>query len=84
LFFFPGPFWARAMRSSFRKESFPICFLAPSDVKSSAVVATICLVLVDVLVENAFWGRTKADAREVVHAIASAVNVNLTILMKGL
>ena len=35
-FFLPGPFWALAMRFSLRKESFPICFLAPSDAKGSA------------------------------------------------
>jgi len=46
VFVLPGPFWARAIRSSFRKESLPICFLAPSDVKSvgGAVWAEILVV----------------------------------------
>ena len=79
----PGPLRALAIRSLLRNESFPICFLAPSDVKSSVVVATIERAVKGVAVAvgvNALCGRTKADAREVVHATARAVNVKRTMM----
>jgi len=41
----PGPFWARDIRFSFRKDLFPICFLAPSEVKSSTVAVEERVVL---------------------------------------
>ena len=43
----PGPFCALAMRFWLRNESLPICFLAPSDVKSSMDVVVAVLILVD-------------------------------------
>lgn len=37
----PGPFWARAIRFSFRNDLFPTCFLAPSDVKSDSTAVAV-------------------------------------------
>mmetsp|Transcript_8860 Transcript_8860/g.16732 ORF Transcript_8860/g.16732 Transcript_8860/m.16732 type:complete len:89 (+) Transcript_8860:751-1017(+) len=71
------------MRSLLRKESFPICRLAPSEVKSSTdAVATMgcCTITKRGFAVNAFWGRTKAAATEEAHAKVNAVKLKLTIL----
>jgi len=49
-------------------------------VNSPEAVATICLVVVGVVV-NVFWGRTNADAREVVHAMAKVAKLNRTMFV---
>jgi len=74
-FFFPGPFWARAMRSWLRKESLPIWVLAPSEVKvgsadvecSGAVFRPVALL------------GTKAEHEDVATAATAARNAILLL-----
>mmetsp|Transcript_31603 Transcript_31603/g.74372 ORF Transcript_31603/g.74372 Transcript_31603/m.74372 type:complete len:201 (+) Transcript_31603:1527-2129(+) len=82
-FFLPGPPWARAMRFSFRKESFPTCDLAPSEVKVAVSYkgkADRPLVLLGTNAEHGQAAMADAAARKVILRLGNMVSTSVQML----